>query len=429
MQSQSWQCSAVKSRGGGTMGDAGLQAAVVDGLRAHLQRVRVADGSTRVFKEECCITFDTPRSKAGLLVDLNSFLAFSERAAAWQHAKTGNTVFLRIQEVEKEKEGKEEEEGEEMDKEPPSKKPTLLAIGVEGGFNPEKEVQYETRYSVVLLPDKLELPYPNNDLPEIIRMSVESVIAAEGAERKQQVSAWVADKKRVAKSALSLVQLHNGVTVPSLPALWQCSKCDKRENLWMNLSDGTILCGRRNWDGTGGNGHALMHYEETKFPLAVKLGTITPDLETADVYSYEEDDTVEDPMLAKHLAHFGIDFSSLSKTEQTTAERELDQNMSFDWNRMQEQGKTLQPLFGAGFTGLANLGNRCAYLGNRCANLGNRCANLGNRCAYLGNRCANLGNRCAYLGNRCAYLGSRCATLGNKGAACLPLCDLRDWVD
>ncbi|GJP68268.1 hypothetical protein CLOP_g25002 [Closterium sp. NIES-67] len=347
------------------MGDEGLRSAVVERLRAHLQRVRVADGGTRVYKEECCITFDTPRSKTGLLVDLNSFLAFSERAAAWQHAKTGNAVFLRIREVEKEKErkkgaeGEDGEDGEEMDKEPPSKKPTLLAIGMEGGFNPEKEVQYEARYSVVLLPDKLELPYPNNDLPEIIRMSVESVIAAEGAERKQQVSAWVAEKKRIAKSALSLVQLDNGVKVPSLPALWQCAKCEKKENLWMNLSDGTILCGRKLWDGTGGNGHALTHYEETKFPLAVKLGTITPDLETADVYSYEEDDTVEDPLLAKHLAHFGIDFSALTKTEQTTAERELDQNLSFDWNRMQEQGKALQPLFGRGLTGLANLGNSC----------------------------------------------------------------------
>jgi hypothetical protein len=33
----------------------------------------------------------------------------------------------------------------------------------------------------------------------------------------------------------------------------------------------------------------------------------------ADVYSYPEDDTVEDPLLAKHLQHFGIDFSSLQK--------------------------------------------------------------------------------------------------------------------
>ena len=38
------------------------------------------------------------------------------------------------------------------------------------------------------------------------------------------------------------------------------------------------------------NGHALEHYAETKYPLAAKLGTITPD--GADVYSYPEDDMV-----------------------------------------------------------------------------------------------------------------------------------------
>ena len=35
------------------------------------------------------------------------------------------------------------------------------------------------------------------------------------------------------------------------------------------------------WDGSGGNGHALEHYERTKHPLCVKLGTITRDLENA----------------------------------------------------------------------------------------------------------------------------------------------------
>jgi ubiquitin carboxyl-terminal hydrolase 5/13 len=42
-----------------------------------------------------------------------------------------------------------------------------------------------------------------------------------------------------------------------------------------------ILCGRKNWDGTGGNNHAIEHYKETSYPLAVKLGTITADLEAA----------------------------------------------------------------------------------------------------------------------------------------------------
>lgn len=34
---------------------------------------------------------------------------------------------------------------------------------------------------------------------------------------------------------------------------------------------------------------------------------------SSDVFSYPEDDSVEDPLLAQHLSHFGIDFSSLQK--------------------------------------------------------------------------------------------------------------------
>ncbi|THU71165.1 hypothetical protein C4D60_Mb08t32660 [Musa balbisiana] len=46
------------------------------------------------------------------------------------------------------------------------------------------------------------------------------------------------------------------------------------------------------------------------------------------------------------------------KTEMTTTEKELDQNMNFDWNRIQESGQQVKPLFGPGYTGLVNLGNR-----------------------------------------------------------------------
>jgi hypothetical protein len=44
----------------------------------------------------------------------------------------------------------------------------------------------------------------------------------------------------------------------------------------------------------------------SKYPLVVKLGTITP--HGADVYSYasDEDDMVIDPYLAQHLVHWGI---------------------------------------------------------------------------------------------------------------------------
>jgi len=49
---------------------------------------------------------------------------------------------------------------------------------------------------------------------------------------------------------------------------------------------------------------------------------------------------------------------SYVQTEMTTAERELDQNTNFDWNRIQESGQDVYPIFGPGYTGLVNIGNR-----------------------------------------------------------------------
>ena len=111
------------------------------------------------------------------------------------------------------------------------------------------------------------------------------------------------------RHAENLQQLDNGIKIP--PSGWKCEKCDKTDNLWLNLTDGSILCGRKFWDGSGGNNHAVEHYAQVKYPLAVKLGTITAD--GADVHSYDEDDMVEDPHLAKHLAHFGINIAQLQK--------------------------------------------------------------------------------------------------------------------
>ena len=97
---------------------------------------------------------------------------------------------------------------------------------------------------------------------------------------------------------------------------WKCEKCDLTQNLWLNLTDGKILCGRKFYDGilitvyscikckspwisngwsfywtskkdilefenfyhltgSGGNNHAVDYYKETGYPLCVKLGTIT----------------------------------------------------------------------------------------------------------------------------------------------------------
>ena len=60
-----------------------------------------------------------------------------------------------------------------------------------------------------------------------VRLAVDKVILAESADRKQQLAAWVADKKKLSAYAMDLQQLENGVIVP--PTGWKCSKCNKTE--------------------------------------------------------------------------------------------------------------------------------------------------------------------------------------------------------
>jgi ubiquitin carboxyl-terminal hydrolase 5/13 len=141
--------------------------------------------------------------------------------------------------------------------------------------------------------------------------------------------------------------------------LAHCSSCDLNNNLWLCLTCGNLNCGRQQFGGLSGNGHAVAHYSSTQHPVAVKLGTIQPD-GTADIYCYACDDEKLDPNLAQHLGHFGIQVEAQIKTEKSLGELQVEQNMKFDFAMSGEDGKQLEPLFGPGLTGLRNLGNRCA---------------------------------------------------------------------
>ena len=137
-----------------------------------------------------------------------------------------------------------------------------------------------------------------------------------------------------------------------------CEKCDLKTNLWLNLHTGFIGCGRRYYDGSGGNNHAIDYYKETGHGLCLKLGTITPE-GTASIYCYKCDDDVHDPKLAEHMAVFGIDIAKSVKTEATMTELNLQANLNLTLSKVLEEGKQLTPVFGPGLTGMENLGNSC----------------------------------------------------------------------
>ncbi|XP_045448082.1 ubiquitin carboxyl-terminal hydrolase 5 [Melitaea cinxia] len=332
--------------------------ASLDLLTPHLSKIKIPSSQQLVYKDECVYSFDNPESETGLYVSLTSFLGFGRNYVEQYFQKTGNAVFLHIfrdkipiPEPEQTGDG-------------PEKKITRLAIGVEGGFDPDcgkPKFTYTDHYNVVVLPGFHTFPWPNDSLPDVVKQSVQGALEAESpfkiAEMEALAGTWDGEKREVSVYSVNLQQLNNGVKVP--PSGWKCDKCDLTNNLWLNLTDGTILCGRRFFDGSGGNDHAVEHYRETGYPLAVKLGTITAEGK-GDVYSYAEDDMVEDPYLADHLKHFGINVQQLQKTEKSMVELELELNRrTGEWNTLQESGSDLRPLHGPSLTGLTNLGNSC----------------------------------------------------------------------
>ncbi|KAK1168598.1 ubiquitin carboxyl-terminal hydrolase 13-like isoform X1 [Acipenser oxyrinchus oxyrinchus] len=314
--------------------------------------IRVPRTGDRVFKSECAFSYDSPESEGGLYVCMNTFLGFGREHVERHYRKTGQCVYMHLKRTIKEK-----ATGASGGAIPRRKNgKVFLDLDLNCDFNGD-DYEYEDEARLVIFPDHYEIPLPNiEELPALVTIACDAVLNANSPYRRQEPDSWD-DEVQVSKHASSLRQLDNGVRIP--PSGWKCSKCELRENLWVNLTDGSVLCGKWFFNGNGGNGHALAHYRETNYPLAVKLGTITPD--GADVYSFDEEEAVLDPHLAEHLSHFGIDMLQMQKTENGFTDSDVSPRIS-EWEVIQESGSKLKPVYGSGYTGIKNLGNSC-YLG------------------------------------------------------------------
>uniref|UniRef100_A0A673J057 Ubiquitin carboxyl-terminal hydrolase n=1 Tax=Sinocyclocheilus rhinocerous TaxID=307959 RepID=A0A673J057_9TELE len=293
----------------------------------------------RVFKSECAFSYDSPESEGGLYVCMNSFLGFGREHVERHYHKTGQSVYMHLKRHVKE-----------------VRRVTKLFSNLElnRDFN-GVDYEYEDEAKLVIFPDHFEIPLPNiEELPALVTIACDAILNASSPYKKQEADSWE-EEIQVSRHARSLRQQDNGVRIP--PSGWKCAKCEMRENLWLNLTDGSVLCGKWFFDGSGGNGHALEHYKETNFPLAVKLDTITPD--GADIYSFDEEEAVLDPHISEHLLHFGIDMLQMQRTENGHHTDNHVQPRVSDWEVIQESSLKLKPVYGSGYTGIKNLGNSC----------------------------------------------------------------------
>lgn len=285
-----------------------------------------------------------------MFVSLTTFQCYSDRYLHKYSQKSGDIFFLNIKRILNEERSKEREK----------KEVTKLAIGVKGGFEIDFEKDYDELHSLVCLdPINTVIRLPNDQIPEIYNLSIQGILGADSAEKKEEIKAWVDDKQiKDSAHAKNLYQFSpREDQYPVNCVDTKCELCDKTDNLWLCLTCGRTLCGRRYFNGTGGNNHMVDHYDVEKHPLVVKIGTITS--EGADIFSYAEEDMVNDPYLRKHLAHWGIDQDKMIKTDLSMAELELKANKQLELTTITESGKELIPISGPGLTGISNLGNTC----------------------------------------------------------------------
>jgi ubiquitin carboxyl-terminal hydrolase 5/13 len=358
----------------------------MDVIKALASKCRIATPHDTVLNSECAFTFHNPyTSPKGIVVNLTTFIG-SVDEMAFSSSKNNNNdndeafLFLRIvkQRVPKSSSSSSSsnsnnEDNIDKDDEDITQRVTKLGVGIEGGFQSESEM-FETKssYSIVVIHTQLgvqtELPYTEetkHDFPMQVTMSADSIIHHSGLAVQQDLKAWELDDepKPVSKYVETLAFVDNGVQISPNPADWKCEKSGDTQNLWLNLSDGFIGGGRKNWDGSGGSNGALDHFLETgeKYPLVVKLGTITEDLDTADCYSYakDEDGPVKIPNLKELLVKRGIHVAGMQKTVKSTAELEVELNATYAFDAITEAGTSLIPLSGPGLQGLQNLGNSC----------------------------------------------------------------------
>ncbi|EIW75842.1 ubiquitinyl hydrolase [Coniophora puteana RWD-64-598 SS2] len=318
-------------------------------------------GVDYVHNEECTQCFDSQDDERGVDVCLTCFNGgcLSEarhhaRSHFQKHPDHRFTVNIRRR--------RKEANGRDGQSEPPAKITKLEVV-------PEREEDKYTKETTLRFWGPNATDGQDIDISELgdqaerARSLITAVVDAKFAARSGPEAAWGEEELAVCEHTLLLEQLQRG----SIPAegLAKCQSCDITTNLWLCLTCGALGCGRPQYGMPGaGNGHALAHFNthhslgEEGHAACVKLGTITPE-GNADIYCYACDEPRLDPELAAHLGNFGINVAGQKKTEKSLAELQIEQNLAFDFSLTAEDGSALEPVFGPGKTGLANLGNSC----------------------------------------------------------------------
>lgn len=286
------------------------------------------------------LCYETPCAAHGLDICLICFsgLCCGERNHSALHArKTGHNLRLNLRTREVPKPERSSDEAE-------VKKPRVIQL---------ENVEVEHEYTVYCAVCRTEVERTLGKLPE----AIDALVLSQSAMDKVALETFTEPDLSECEHTLCLEQAANANMITSTEHV-RCGDCDLTSNLWLCMTCGYLGCGRRQFDGSGGNGHAIDHSHGAGHWLVCKLGTITPE-GSADLYCYKCDDARKDESLAQHLAHFGIDVASQTKTEASMAELSIEQTLNIKFDSDVDDGVKRTPAYGPGLCGLVNIGNTC----------------------------------------------------------------------
>lgn len=197
----------------------------------------------------------------------------------------------------------------------------------------------------------------DSNIPSLTAEKINQILNSKSREMVDQTNSW-----ELSISSCTHSRNFEGPKEQVAEIDQRCTDCDLGQNLWLCLHCGNIGCGREQV-GIDGHSHALKHFENNpEHSLAVKLGSLSDS--SSDVYCYACNDEVKfdnQKLFVETLKKFGIDLNSRLANEKTLVELQVEQNMSWDFQMIDSQGKDLAKLppgqdYGCG---LINLGNSC----------------------------------------------------------------------
>ena len=210
--------------------------------------------STHLFKEECTLCFDDHDGSEGIDVCLTCFNGSCPRMhTQLHHAKKEHPIYLNIKRSEK-----------PASSESRPEKMTKLSVQ-----DKTPEYNFDTKVKCQKCAITLDKSVGN------LQIIVDAVMDGMSMKKQAELKAWEEETLQECNHTNDLKQIKKCEILKKGEN--HCKDCDLSENLWLCLTCGNLGCGRSQFGVGGGNSHGLAHFDVSRHPVAVKMGSITPE--------------------------------------------------------------------------------------------------------------------------------------------------------